>query len=162
ICAWPLKLCLSLESSKPHRHGGPLIVRWQWLVWLTWRRVCLHGCGPSLPGQTLRLACWVIFLQLCLFWCDRAWLSPASRPLCMSRMPSAPGQDCCFAPDNSGWTRSDRCNYSFVMAMESVRLITFDCYGTLIDWEKGMLKAMRPLFGNNDTAHDIELLALYG
>ena len=48
------------------------------------------------------------------------------------------------------------------MAMDSVRLITFDCYGTLIDWEKGMLKAMRPLFGNNDTAHDIELLALYG
>jgi 2-haloacid dehalogenase len=48
------------------------------------------------------------------------------------------------------------------MAMDSVRLITFDCYGTLIDWEKGMLKAMRPLFGNHDTTHDIELLALYG
>ena len=48
------------------------------------------------------------------------------------------------------------------MAMDSVRLITFDCYGTLIDWETGMLKAMRPLFGNHDTARDIELLALYG
>jgi|SRR5450432_104556 2-haloacid dehalogenase len=48
------------------------------------------------------------------------------------------------------------------MTMDAVKLITFDCYGTLIDWENGMLEAMRPLFGNGDMARDIELLALYG
>lgn len=49
------------------------------------------------------------------------------------------------------------------MAMDSVRLITFDCYGTLIDWETGMLKAMRPLFGaGHDRARDFELLEMYG
>src|SRR5579859_6431349 len=51
--------------------------------------------------------------------------------------------------------------YPSHMAVDYVRLITFDCYGTLIDWETGMLKAMRPLFGGGDTARDIELLALY-
>jgi 2-haloacid dehalogenase len=52
--------------------------------------------------------------------------------------------------------------YAFSMNMNSVRLITFDCYGTLIDWETGMLKAMRPLFGGGDPARDVELLELYG
>ncbi len=51
--------------------------------------------------------------------------------------------------------------YPFFMALDSVRLITFDCYGTLIDWETGMLKAMRPLFGGGEPSRDIELLALY-
>jgi 2-haloacid dehalogenase len=45
------------------------------------------------------------------------------------------------------------------MIFESIRLITFDCYGTLIDWESGMLAAMRPLFPK---AADAELLKLYG
>ena len=26
-------------------------------------------------------------------------------------------------------------------------VLTFDCYGTLIDWESGILAAMRPLLG---------------
>jgi len=56
----------------------------------------------------------------------------------------------------------DRATMLFVMAMDSVRLITFDCYGTLIDWEKGMLKAMRPLFGGGAPARDFELLEMYG
>ena len=53
--------------------------------------------------------------------------------------------------------------YAVSMAMDSVRLITFDCYGTLIDWESGILKAMRPLFGaGTDQARDFELLEMYG
>jgi len=32
----------------------------------------------------------------------------------------------------------------FIMAFDSIQLITFDCYGTLIDWETGMLAALRP------------------
>lgn len=49
------------------------------------------------------------------------------------------------------------------MAFESIRLITFDCYGTLIDWENGMLAAMRPLFSRDDhRIPDTQLLELYG
>ncbi len=47
------------------------------------------------------------------------------------------------------------------MGLESIRLITFDCYGTLIDWETGMLAALRPLFGKNGVS-DAKLLELYG
>jgi 2-haloacid dehalogenase len=49
------------------------------------------------------------------------------------------------------------------MDFTSVRLITFDCYGTLIDWETGMLSALRPLLARNDGwTSDIQLLELYG
>lgn len=49
------------------------------------------------------------------------------------------------------------------MAFESVRLITFDCYGTLIDWETGMLAALRPLFSRNgQSVPDQQLLEQYG
>jgi 2-haloacid dehalogenase len=49
------------------------------------------------------------------------------------------------------------------MAFESIRLITFDCYGTLIDWENGMLAAMRPIFSRDGKSFsDAELLQLYG
>jgi 2-haloacid dehalogenase len=43
------------------------------------------------------------------------------------------------------------------------KFITFDCYGTLIDWETGILSALRPLLKNHgvDLA-DSELLQLYG
>ena len=42
-------------------------------------------------------------------------------------------------------------------------VLTFDCYGTLIDWESGILEALRPIFA----AHRIALipdsvLELYG
>lgn len=49
------------------------------------------------------------------------------------------------------------------MSFESIRLITFDCYGTLIDWENGMLAALRPLF-SRDGRHpsDTQILELYG
>jgi len=49
------------------------------------------------------------------------------------------------------------------MPLESIRLITFDCYGTLIDWENGMLAALRPLFSRDGRrAADTQILELYG
>ena len=49
------------------------------------------------------------------------------------------------------------------MSFESIRLITFDCYGTLIDWENGMLAALRPLFfRDGHKVGDAQILELYG
>ncbi len=40
--------------------------------------------------------------------------------------------------------------------------LTFDCYGTLIDWEAGILAAMRPVLARRDVApSDDELLEVY-
>ena len=43
------------------------------------------------------------------------------------------------------------------------RIITFDCYGTLIDWESGILSAIRPILSAHH-AHlsDPEILRMYG
>src|SRR5436305_8909335 len=54
------------------------------------------------------------------------------------------------------------------MPFESIRLITFDCYGTLIDWENGMLAALRPLLSRpllpkvGRSVSDLQILELYG
>jgi 2-haloacid dehalogenase len=49
------------------------------------------------------------------------------------------------------------------MGFENIRLITFDCYGTLIDWENGMLAALRPMFSRNGRSiPDAQLLEHYG
>ena len=49
------------------------------------------------------------------------------------------------------------------MPFESIRLITFDCYGTLIDWENGMLAALRPLLSRDGrNVPDLQILELYG
>ena len=49
------------------------------------------------------------------------------------------------------------------MGFDSIRLITFDCYGTLVDWESGMLAALRPLFSRDGGAiSDVQLLTHYG
>ena len=49
------------------------------------------------------------------------------------------------------------------MSFASIRLITFDCYGTLIDWESGMLAALRPMFSREaPQVSDAQLLELYG
>ena len=54
-------------------------------------------------------------------------------------------------------------NISFLRDFSTVRLITFDCYGTLIDWETGMLAELRPMFSRNGHAVEGgELLRLYG
>ena len=49
------------------------------------------------------------------------------------------------------------------MGFDSIRLITFDCYGTLIDWESGLLAALRPMFLRHSKAiPDQQLLEEYG
>ena len=43
------------------------------------------------------------------------------------------------------------------------RVLTFDCYGTLIDWESGILAALRPLMAvHGKSLADDKLLELYG
>ena len=43
------------------------------------------------------------------------------------------------------------------------RVLTFDCYGTLIDWESGILGALRPLLAaHGKSLPDEKLLELYG
>jgi 2-haloacid dehalogenase len=59
--------------------------------------------------------------------------------------------------------RRGEIKYSCSVNFASVRLITFDCYGTLIDWETGMLAALRPLFQQNGRPIDeAQLLEHYG
>jgi 2-haloacid dehalogenase len=42
------------------------------------------------------------------------------------------------------------------------RVISFDCYGTLIDWETGIFSALRPILAaHGKTISDSELLRLY-
>lgn len=49
------------------------------------------------------------------------------------------------------------------MNLNSYTCLTFDCYGTLIDWEGGILAALRPILNAHEiAARDEELLELYG
>jgi 2-haloacid dehalogenase len=42
-------------------------------------------------------------------------------------------------------------------------VLTFDCYGTLIDWEKGILNCLRPIFAaHGKTLDDSSILQLFG
>src|SRR2546430_1581384 len=34
-----------------------------------------------------------------------------------------------------------------MMRLTDFKVLTFDCYGTLIDWESGMIEALKPLTG---------------
>jgi 2-haloacid dehalogenase len=50
-----------------------------------------------------------------------------------------------------------------VLDFASFRCITFDCYGTLIDWETGLLNALRPILAAHHVeTSDRELLKAYG
>ena len=40
-----------------------------------------------------------------------------------------------------------------MLNFEQYQVLTFDCYGTLIDWESGMLSALKPILEN----HEIQL-----
>ncbi|MGH9516606.1 MAG: haloacid dehalogenase type II [Terriglobales bacterium] len=43
------------------------------------------------------------------------------------------------------------------------KIITFDCYGTLIDWETGILGAIRPILSaHNAQLSDADILRMYG
>ena len=45
----------------------------------------------------------------------------------------------------------------------STRVVTFDCYGTLIDWETGILGAVRPILSAHKVpVADAEILKIYG
>ena len=49
-----------------------------------------------------------------------------------------------------------------MLRFEDYKVLTFDCYGTLIDWESGILSALKPmLLQNGISAEDNELLELY-
>jgi 2-haloacid dehalogenase len=49
-----------------------------------------------------------------------------------------------------------------MLDFSSFRVLTFDCYGTLINWEAGILRCMRPLLrAHGCMASDDEILALY-
>ena len=49
-----------------------------------------------------------------------------------------------------------------MLDFESFRVLTFDCYGTLIDWESGILAALRPMLRAHGVARDgEEILELY-
>ncbi len=44
----------------------------------------------------------------------------------------------------------------------AVRAFTFDCYGTLVDWEQGILRAVRPVLAVNGVrAADDEIIRAY-
>ncbi len=48
------------------------------------------------------------------------------------------------------------------MNFAGFELLTFDCYGTLVDWERGLLAALRPLLAAHGAKEDEEaLLARY-
>ncbi|HTR65308.1 MAG TPA: haloacid dehalogenase type II [Terriglobales bacterium] len=49
------------------------------------------------------------------------------------------------------------------MDFSRFQILTFDCYGTLIDWETGIFSALRPvLAAHGEQLGDSELLELYG
>jgi 2-haloacid dehalogenase len=50
-----------------------------------------------------------------------------------------------------------------MLSFSNYDVITFDCYGTLIDWESGILGALKPILAAHGKAlSDAELLELYG
>jgi 2-haloacid dehalogenase len=50
-----------------------------------------------------------------------------------------------------------------MLNLSEVKLLTFDCYGTLIDWESGIFSALHPvLAAHGKSVSDADLLALYG
>ena len=50
-----------------------------------------------------------------------------------------------------------------MLDFKNVTVLSFDCYGTLIDWEQGILSALKPLLARRRIVlPDSELLQLYG
>ncbi len=49
------------------------------------------------------------------------------------------------------------------MKFDEFRVLTFDCYGTLIDWETGILAVLRPWATRAGiSASDAEILGAFG
>lgn len=50
-----------------------------------------------------------------------------------------------------------------MLHFDQFEVLSFDCYGTLIDWENGILNALKPFLElNNIQINDSEILELYG
>jgi len=50
-----------------------------------------------------------------------------------------------------------------MLDLSKFELFTFDCYGTLIDWETGIFSALKPvLAAHGKSISDADLLAIYG
>ncbi|HXG52264.1 MAG TPA: haloacid dehalogenase type II [candidate division Zixibacteria bacterium] len=50
-----------------------------------------------------------------------------------------------------------------MLDFDAFEVLTFDCYGTLVDWETGLWKALQPILaGHGVRAAAEEVLALYG
>jgi 2-haloacid dehalogenase len=53
--------------------------------------------------------------------------------------------------------------YCLALDFSRFNIITFDCYGTLIDWETGILGAIRPILSaHNAHLSDADILRMYG
>ena len=49
-----------------------------------------------------------------------------------------------------------------IRVIKTKRFMTFDCYGTLIDWETGILKTIRPILNRHSIKKtDEEILGLF-
>jgi 2-haloacid dehalogenase len=49
-----------------------------------------------------------------------------------------------------------------MLSFENFEVVSFDCYGTLIDWESGIISAIKPvLSGHNISLNDDQVLGLY-
>src|SRR5690242_5515986 len=49
-----------------------------------------------------------------------------------------------------------------MLDFQKFRALTFDCYGTLIDWETGIFSALRPILkAHGKTSSDADILELY-
>src|SRR6185295_10422143 len=58
--------------------------------------------------------------------------------------------------------RGERTSLLFAVDLTAFDACTFDCYGTLIDWETGILGVLRPLLhGHGLEVEDEEILSLY-
>ena len=50
-----------------------------------------------------------------------------------------------------------------MLDFKDITVLSFDCYGTLIDWERGILSALEPLLSRSqDRPSASDLLRLYG
>lgn len=50
-----------------------------------------------------------------------------------------------------------------MLDLSRIRVVTFDCYGTLINWEPGILGALKPILtAHNAQLSDAEILRIYG
>jgi 2-haloacid dehalogenase len=62
-----------------------------------------------------------------------------------------------------GWPRYFRTMTAEPLDLDAFEVLTFDCYGTLIDWETGILAGLRPVLARSGRpAADDELLEAYG